>query len=437
MKKAAGLLAPLALCFGLWGTPVLAAVPPSVASWDDLVAAVAAAATTPGDYTITITAPLTVTASATLDGQGSTVTLARGAGVTGDLLTLPAGQSLALQNITIGGGGAAVPNVAGPLIHSAGDLQIGSGAVLRNNLAADGTAVSPTGGYGGGVYVAIGGGFAMTGGAISGNGAAQDGGGLYLNGGTVYCFVALFFVRKTVYGQTFLIAGAAMVYTLLCVVSFLVFIQSVTSSIQVQNLLSSLSKEVLHIVDKFVSSRRDTTRTDSFSVACYQHVYHVTATANGFFEENDVDSIHSLLAGHDCAIILYPRMGDFVSANQRVASLYYNDPPLDDDVAGRLSDGLILSEKRYVDNDYRFAIQKIVEVALKAMSASINDPNTAIYCIRYLGIVTGRLARVDGSYAIVSPQGAGAKVVDQDFCLKRTCGTFTSSSSTILRRISR
>lgn len=234
-------------------------------------------------------------------------------------------------------------------------------------------------------------------------------------GGTVYCIVALFFVRKTAYGQTFLIAGVAMVYTLLCVVSFLVFIQSVTSSIQVQNLLSSLSREALRVVDKFVSSRRDTTRTDSFSVAGYQHVYHVTATANGFFEENDVDAIHGLLAGHDCAIILYPRMGDFVSANQRIASLYYNGPPLDADVTGRLSDGLILAEKRYTDNDYRFAIQKIVEVALKAMSASINDPNTAIYCIRYLGIVTGRLARVDGSYAIVSPQGAGAKVVDQDF----------------------
>ena len=241
MKKAAGLAVALALCFGLWGTPVLAAVPPSVASWDDLAAAVAEAAATPGDYTITITAPLTVTGPATLDGQGSAITLVRGAGVTGDLITLPAGLSLSLQSITIDGSGAAVPGVAGPLIHCAGNLQIGGGALLRNNLATSGTAgggvyvanggtlalaaggavsgnaVSPTGGYGGGVYVASGGGLTMTGGAIggagagntayfgggvyidhaaanavsvsggtiSGNEAAQDGGGLYLNGGTV------------------------------------------------------------------------------------------------------------------------------------------------------------------------------------------------------------------------------------------------------------
>ncbi|NLW79690.1 MAG: DUF2254 domain-containing protein [Ruminococcaceae bacterium] len=238
-------------------------------------------------------------------------------------------------------------------------------------------------------------------------------------GGTVYCIVALFFMRKTEYSQTFLIAGVAMLYTLLCVVSFIVFIQSVTSSIQVQNLLSSLSKEALEIVDKFVVSRRDTKRTDTFSVSGYQHVYHVRATANGFFEENDVDAIHDLLSGHDCAIILYPRIGDFVSANQHIASLHYNGDALDADTVAHLSEGLILSEKRYIDNDYRFAIQKIVEVALKAMSASINDPNTAIYCIRYLGILTGRLARVDGSYAIVSPKGAGAKVVDQDFLFEK------------------
>lgn len=240
MKKAAGLAMALALCFGLCGMPAQAAVPTSVATWDDLAAAVAEAAATPGDYTITIAAPLAVTGSATLDGQGATVTLVRGVGVTGDLITLPAGQSLGLQNITIDGGGAGVPGVVGPLIHSAGDLQIGGGALLRNNLATgglagggvyvagggtlalaeggaiSGNAVSDANGYGGGVYVASGGGFAMTGGAIGGTGAAntaragagvyidhaatgavsisggviggneaaQDGGGLYLNGGT-------------------------------------------------------------------------------------------------------------------------------------------------------------------------------------------------------------------------------------------------------------
>lgn len=241
-------------------------------------------------------------------------------------------------------------------------------------------------------------------------------------GGTIYCVVILIFIRKSDDQNVFLLSGVGIAYTLASIISFIAFILWVSSAVQVQNLLSGLSQEATQVVDKFVASRGDTVRTNQYDVSNYLHSYRVLAMSNGFFEENDILSIRSLLHKEEYTIVLYPRMGDFVSRNQRIASLYYNDIELTQEVREGLAQALVLEERRYTSNDYRFAIQKIVEVALKALSASINDPNTAIYCIRHLGVLAGRLARIDGKYAIITlerDKGATAQIVDQDFIFEK------------------
>lgn len=241
-------------------------------------------------------------------------------------------------------------------------------------------------------------------------------------GGTIYCILILIFIRQSGSDNAYLLSGVGMGYTLVGIASFIAFIVWVSSAVQVQNLLARLAQEATQVVDKFVASRGDTVRTNEYDVREYRQSYDVLAIANGFFEQNDIASIRALLHRKEYTIVLYPRMGDFVSTNQRIASLYYNDIKLTRDIQDGLSQALLLAERRYTDNDYRFAIQKIVEVALKALSASINDPNTAIYCIRYLGVLAGRLARIDGKYAIITlerKEGATAQIVDQDFVFEK------------------
>lgn len=240
-------------------------------------------------------------------------------------------------------------------------------------------------------------------------------------GGFLYCITALIFIRKGQTEDTVLVSVVAMVYLLLCVISFIVFVYSVTTSIQVQNLLSSLYREAARVVEKFVQSRHDTVRVDSYDISGYSHTYDVLAHENGFFEENNIDLLHNLLRGHKYTIVLFPRIGDFISVNQKIAALYYGDGlELTDDLKKNLSDALVMEEMRFTSNDYRFAIQKIIDVALRSVSPAINDPNSGIYCVQYLGVLMGRLSRVDGDYAEIIPSGnPDAKIIDQDFVFRK------------------
>ncbi len=46
----------------------------------------------------------------------------------------------------------------------------------------------------------------------------------------------------------------------------------------------------------------------------------------------------------------------------------------------------------------------MVDIALRAISPGINDPNTAISCIHSLELLTGRLGTIEGDYQIIEAQ---------------------------------
>jgi hypothetical protein len=107
-------------------------------------------------------------AQVTIDGSGRTIQL--DGNTSGTLITVRAGVTLTLKNITFKG--SANNNTA--LIRvDGGKLVLGDGAVITGNNTAN---------YGGGVYV-IDGTFNMTGGTISNN-TAKKSGGVYVTDGT-------------------------------------------------------------------------------------------------------------------------------------------------------------------------------------------------------------------------------------------------------------
>lgn len=69
-------------------------------------------------------------------------------------------------------------------------------------------------------------------------------------------------------------------------------------------------------------------------------------------------------------------------------------------------------------NDYRFSLQKIIDITLRAMSPGINDPNTAIHCINILGVILGRLSEIQGSFTMVSHEDSKSQVIYEAFNFK-------------------
>ncbi|MEA1052976.1 DUF2254 family protein [Lamprobacter modestohalophilus] len=84
-------------------------------------------------------------------------------------------------------------------------------------------------------------------------------------------------------------------------------------------------------------------------------------------------------------------VGDFVVAGTPLVSLL--DPgDLDEATTARLNAVFVISRQRSVEQDVAFGIPQIVDVAVKALSPSINDTTTGVMCVDYLAAILTELA---------------------------------------------
>lgn len=225
-------------------------------------------------------------------------------------------------------------------------------------------------------------------------------------GGFVYSIATLYFLGEIFTSDRVLSASVAIVYAIWCVIQFVVFIFSVANSVQAQNLISGLYDEARTIIDEFIdqnqSRRRDAYQTDHFSIQ-----REIQAHESGYLVALDSHEIHEKLSGREYRLVIHPQIGDFVSKGDPLALLFSHENEEDlEETSDQIQKSFSFSSKRYTITDYRYAIQKLVDIALRAISPGINDPNTAISCIHSLELLTGRLATIEGDYQIIESPGA-------------------------------
>lgn len=73
-----------------------------------------------------------------------------------------------------------------------------------------------------------------------------------------------------------------------------------------------------------------------------------------------------------------PRVGDFVAKGEPLFALYGGAASLDD---RKLSAAVAFGPERTLEQDPIFALRIVVDIALKALSAAINDPTTAVLAL--------------------------------------------------------
>ena len=80
-------------------------------------------------------------------------------------------------------------------------------------------------------------------------------------------------------------------------------------------------------------------------------------------------------------IELIPQVGDFIATDEPLFNLYGDAAAIDD---ADLRSTIVLGRERTLEQDPTFAIRIVADIALKALSAAINDPTTAVIAIDQL-----------------------------------------------------
>ncbi|WP_214833757.1 DUF2254 domain-containing protein [Exiguobacterium sp. E4787] len=199
---------------------------------------------------------------------------------------------------------------------------------------------------------------------------------------TVYGITNLFLIR-TSDEDVVLASGVSVLLVVSSVWAFVKFIQTISVSIQAERLLSALHREALSVIEtqqqavddgkKHIVPKRSVHTFEGHAIYAPRTGY-IQLFASEKHESHDVD-FESVVA-----------VGDFVAKGD-LLGYWLGEEALEIDV-------FQIGEIRSSIQDPAFVIEKLSEIALKGISPGINDPNTAIHAIHYIGDILRELSRL-------------------------------------------
>ncbi len=234
-------------------------------------------------------------------------------------------------------------------------------------------------------------------------------------GGFFYSIITLFFMKSSFSEYLVLSATVGVLYAIFSIIYFVIFIYRVSSSIQATKLIKRVYDESNDIIEDALEYKSKQENLSEYRVEFYRYNQKIYSKESGYLQLMNLDALVSTIKDIDSKLIIHPHIGDFVNMNQDIATLYFNDEGLNESVKEKLLNKMTFGDERLSFNDYRFSLQKIVDIALRALSPGINDPNTAIHCINILGVLLGKLGSIKEKHTVVKHENSKGMVVYEDF----------------------
>lgn len=105
-------------------------------------------------------------------------------------------------------------------------------------------------------------------------------------------------------------------------------------------------------------------------------------TQSGWVRSIDIDEIFSALPGNT-SVRLDLRTGDFTPQDVEVGAVW---PRVDEKTAGAVTKAIQLGRTRSIEGDPAYGIRLMVDISLRALSPSLNDPTTAADIVSQLAV---------------------------------------------------
>lgn len=180
------------------------------------------------------------------------------------------------------------------------------------------------------------------------------------------------------------------------------FIHHVSVSIQANEIVARVSKELIEGIDRLYpqdlgqASRHMPREAPeaSFLDAFDREARPIGARGDGYLQFIDEESLIALTMTEDVIIRLGHRPGQYVVAHSPIC-LVWPGNRVTEQLVDQLKSVFVLGNQQTASQDIEFAVNQLVEIAVRALSPGINDPFTAIACVDRLGSALCRLATRD------------------------------------------
>ncbi|MBO0591570.1 DUF2254 domain-containing protein [Cellulophaga sp. E16_2] len=171
----------------------------------------------------------------------------------------------------------------------------------------------------------------------------------------------------------------AAMFSVVCIVFFVDFIHSISTAIQINNIIDRIYVSSSKSLQKAYNSQH---KKITLSVSETTNFKPLVIKKTGYYISFDMSLISTASKNKELQINVLPYLNQHLWEGDVIATVSKN---LTDETMDELLFGFNLSTNRHSGDEGIGGMIKLMEIAVKAMSPGINDPGTAIEAVTKLG----------------------------------------------------
>lgn len=207
--------------------------------------------------------------------------------------------------------------------------------------------------------------------------------GFYL-GSIIYCLVLVINVQKNEQSYQTPTLGVllAMGFGILCMALFVYFIDSISRTIQVDNVMNQIFRQTRERMRNWQKKIKDVQP----QLPEVEDWTYLKANKSGYYKDLAQRDLDKLLRKHDLKLYVRVTKGFFVAKGFPLLSVsrdIVDDAKLVEEILGHFT----FFVEEYAREHHSYGFRQISEIAVKALSPGINDPGTAVRAVDMLSIL--------------------------------------------------
>lgn len=206
--------------------------------------------------------------------------------------------------------------------------------------------------------------------------------GVYV-GGFFYSILSLAFMRERLSDLPVVSGMIGVIYSIVCIIFFIRFVYTVSESLQAKNVIDELTKETLLTIKKSLARNIEDKYGNKIIL---ENGIDIIAAEEGYLGSIDFDELKKHVSEYSGKMAISKLIGEHIIEGDILARISINIPLSDEDYQEILG-CFAVQNSQIVTEDYRYGITKVVEIAVRALSPGVNDPNTAIKALDKIGVI--------------------------------------------------
>ncbi len=228
----------------------------------------------------------------------------------------------------------------------------------------------------------------------------------------VYCLLVLRTVTEV--GEEYFVPYVSLAVAILLAVAgvgvLVYFIHHAAFSLRAENVVAATGRELKAAIERLYPERstwagsRAGKDSRELPKGFPTGAHDVSAVTSGYIQTIDYNGLTKVAKENGLILRLERRPGHFVT-EEGVLFQSWPDRVVDEEVLQALNKCFVVGPHRPLAQDVESAVEQLVELALRALSPGINDPDTAILCIDQLTDALARAAERDIPPALLPVEG--------------------------------